>query len=224
MLKVNYAGIVIYLTQHSNLAPCSQLKATRSAILVLQAAVVAKLHFQNYKVMLTLIRTEHSPKHNMKRNIVVNTLRWNGEVRCISIKLWKKASCDWQITSGPTYSLETDCLRNQDHGVVRSEHKGIFGERPAIWGGGVVFWLLGLSSGMGWRWSASWPLELFSCNNLFCFLYATHQNQREVQHPLLFYSHFLNPSNPPPPRPIHVLHFSILLHRQMGGGGRQLHQ
>lgn len=39
MLKVNYAGIVIYLTQHSNLAPCSQLKATRSAILVLQAAV-----------------------------------------------------------------------------------------------------------------------------------------------------------------------------------------
>lgn len=45
MLKVNYAGIVIYLTQHSNLAPCSQLKATRSAILVLQAAVVAKLHF-----------------------------------------------------------------------------------------------------------------------------------------------------------------------------------
>lgn len=75
MLKGNYAGIVIYLTQHSNLAPCSQLKATRSAILVLQAAVVAKLHFQNYKVMLTLIRTEHSPKHKMKRNIVVNTLR-----------------------------------------------------------------------------------------------------------------------------------------------------
>lgn len=149
MLKGNYAGIVIYLTQHSNLAPCSQLKATRSAILVLQAAVVAKLHFQNYKVMLTLIRTEHSPKHNMKRNIVVNTLRWNGEVRCISIKLWKKASCDWQITSGPTYSLETDCLRNQDHGVVRSEHKGIFGERPAIWGGGGLFFDL-LASAVGW--------------------------------------------------------------------------